>query len=244
MRKILAVFTLMAALAAPAMAGIADDFKNNLTKDAMEPFAADFGGLIGMSDFHTGTAVGFPGFDVGLSVAGQFTPSKGNTILETASVKTFALPMIQATIGLPLDLEATVRGIGYSGNTLIGGGLRYGLMKHTVAKFLPDVMVGVFYDKFKNDALDLNHFSASVSASFNIPVVKPFIGIGLDSTKLTAQVPSSWGSPVAVGDSVSVTKPRLNVGVNITPFPLTYIYGGYAWLHGNSGFTAGAGARF
>ncbi|MDD4003778.1 MAG: hypothetical protein PHW69_01075 [Elusimicrobiaceae bacterium] len=247
MKKTLVIMTtiaLSAVLAAPAKASIADDFRNNLTKDAMEPFAADFGGLIGLSDFHTGSAVGFPGFDVGVTVNGQFSPGKGDTILESASIKTFAVPMVQATIGLPFDFEACVRGVGYSGNTLIGGGLRYGVMKHTLAKFLPDIMAGIFYDKFKNDSLDLNHLSASVSATFDLPFVKPFIGIGIDRTKLTAQVPSSWGLPVAAGDSVTVTKPRLSAGVNITPFPLTYIYGGYCWLHGNNGFTAGLGARF
>ena len=241
---IAAAFALSALLSGPAKAGIADDFTKNLTKSAMEPFAADIGGLIGQTDFHTGRTVGFPGFDVGAAVNGQFAPSKGNTILETAAVKTFAVPMIQGTIGLPFGFEACVRGIGYSGNTLIGGGLRYSIMRNTVAKFLPDISAGVFYDKFKNDAFDLNHYSGSVIASFDIPVVKPYIGVGFDTTKLTAQVPSTSGLPVAVGDSVTVTKPRMSVGINITPFPLTYVYGAYSWLHVSNGFSAGLGARF
>jgi len=209
----------------------------------MKPMARDLGGLIGMTDFHTGRTTGFPGFDVGVAVNGQFSPRSDNTILKSAGVRAFAMPMVQASVGLPYDLEVCVRGTGYAGNALVGGGVRYSLIRPDLAKFIPDLSVGVFYDSFTNDSFKMRHMSGSLIASFDLPLVKPYIGVGIDNTKLETKV-SAADATVLAGDSVTDTSPRVSLGVNITPFPLTYVYGGYTWLNGSNGFQTGLGVRF
>jgi hypothetical protein len=134
-----------------------------------------------------------------------------------------------------------VRGVGYSGFSIVGGGLRYGLLKSgTLTKFIPDVSVSAYYDVISYDYFKGSHMSLDASASFDIPVIKPYVGVGIDRTKLEIKNVST----LLNGTDASISKPRYTVGVRLSPLPLLYVYGAYNILHGQTGYSIGAGAKF
>lgn len=222
-----------------------DDFKAEiqaLGKTYIEPFAADLGGLIGGADFNSGRAVGFPGFDAGFAGMVQTKPDDSNKILKNAGVDAFGIGLLQGSVGLPvIGADAALRGVTYSGFSIIGGGVRYPVFKSgTVAMFIPDVSVSVFYDAINFKYFTGSHISLDAAASFNIPVIKPFAGVGYDKTTVEVKGVSTLLNGVSAG----VSKPRFTVGAKLIPFPFLYVYGAYSLLHGNTGVNFGLGARF
>ncbi|OGS11409.1 MAG: hypothetical protein A2285_07775 [Elusimicrobia bacterium RIFOXYA12_FULL_57_11] len=252
MRKILKIFVL-SALAAGIFSGSASadpfsDFDTYIgnsaaaAKGMLTPFAEDFGGLIGGADFNSGRALGFPGFDVGVAFTVQAKPNKNNLLLKNADVKAFGIPLLQASVGLPVaGADIALRGLTLSGLSIIGGGVRCPVLKSgALTKFIPDVSVSAFYDVISYDYFEGSHMSVDVAASFDIPVIKPFVGVGLDRTTLEIK-----GVSAAVnGVDAAISKPRYTMGVKFSPLPLVYVYGAYSVLHGQAGYQGGLGARF
>lgn len=244
MKKIKTLLTCVFAglfLVCVSRANIFSDFKDFLQSQYMKPFARDIGGLIGSSDFHDGKVAGFPGFDITVYGNLQMEPETDNEILNLADVDIFGVPMIAATVGLPFNFEVTARGMGYAGATLIGGGVKYGLFQGKAMGLLPNIKVGAYYDIFDHEYLKIKHWSVFASASLNLPMMTPYAGIAMDQTELETKI-SAGG--VAIGTTVTVTEPRFTAGVNVTVFPMIYVFGAYTWLHGNTGFQGGAGISF
>lgn len=218
------------------------EFGSRLTSDSMKPFARDLGGLIGAADFHSASVTGFPGFDIGVVGSFQAKPDKDNTILRDAGVGAFGLPIIQAEVGLPKDFGLVVRSMPISdGAPILGAGLRYGIFKHTVAKMLPDLTFSAFYDALNNDYMKFRHYSFDLTAGFDLPVVKPYAGIGFDESKLETKVN---GVGVSAGEDTKSSEFRFMAGVSATPFPLGYVNAGLSVSHGQLGFQGGLGVRF
>jgi hypothetical protein len=247
--KKLKITGLAAMLAVLLSAGLRADtfdplgkFKANLADGLVKPFAADLGGLIGGADFSSGRTVGFPGFDVGAVGMIQAQPDTDNVILKAAKVKAFGLGLLQGSVALPfLGADLAVRGVTYSNLSVVGGGVRYPIFRSgTLTAFLPDVSVSAFYDAVKFDYFTARHLSADLAASFDLPFIKPFAGIGYDRTKVEIKGVSAEFN----GMDAIVAKPRYTAGARITPFPFLYVFGAYTLLHGQHGFNFGAGAKF
>jgi len=218
-----------------------DQFLTNLAQDRLAPFALDVGGLLGAADFHSARTLAFPGFDVGLVGSVQSKPEADDQIMNLAGVKGFGLPMLQASVGLPvIPLNLSVRGLSAGGAKFVGGGLRFGVYKSGLIMAIPDVSVNLNYDVMSHDVFKLGHMSAGVQASFNIPIVKPFVGIGFDRTKVEVNSPLS----LLNGVSAKASGTRAQVGATISPLPFVYIYGAYNLLHGQTGYSFGLGAKF
>lgn len=218
-----------------------DEFKDRASSELLKPFARDLGGLLGGADFHSGRSVGFPGFDVGGVGVIQSKPGSDNKIFNDAGVKAFGLPLVQAAIGLPFNVDLAVRGVSAAGISIVGGGLRYGIYKSGLAKFIPDVSVSAFMDKLDHDYFKATHYSMDVSASFDIPVIKPFVGIGFDNTKVEVK---QAANPLLAGVSATSKDMRYTAGINFSPIPLIYVFGAYSIFHGVPGMQFGMGARF
>ncbi len=245
MKKLMLSVCLLPLLAAGAKADPFSDFKKITTDAYIKPFAADLGGLIGANDFNSGRSIGFPGFEAGIDAAIQAKPSSDNRILRDAKVNAFGLPMAHAGAALPLvGADVMVRGVGYSGFSIIGGGLRVPVLKSgTLTKFIPDVSVSAYYDVINYDYFKGTHLSLDAAASFDIPVIKPYVGVGLDRTRL--EVKGLSGASAALnGTAGTISKPRYTIGVRLSPMPLLYVYGAYNILHGQTGYSVGAGLKF
>jgi len=242
MKRLILALCLLPLLSAAVKADPFSDFKNFVQKDYLKPFAADLGGLIGANDFNSGRSLGFPGFEAGLAATVQAKPSSENTILKTADVKAFGVPMLHGGVALPLvGADVMVRATGFSGFSIVGGGLRYGLIKSgALTKFIPDVSVSAYYDVISYDYFKGSHVSFDAAASFDIPLVKPFIGVGVDRTRVEVK-----GVSAALnGTSGTISKPRYTCGIRFSPLPLLYVYGAFSSLHGQHGYSMGAGAKF
>jgi opacity protein-like surface antigen len=240
MKKLLILLCLLPLLAAVVKADAFSDFKDHLNVASLKPFAADIGGLIGATDFNSGRALGFPGFEAGIDASIQAKPDTADTILRDAKVTAFGVPMVHAGAALPLvGADVMVRGVAYSGFSIMGAGLRYPLLKSgTLTKFIPDVSVSAYYDAISQDYFKGSHMSLDAVASFDIPVIKPFAGIGVDRTRIEVK---RLGYD---GDSGTISHPRYTLGVRLSPMPLLYVYGAYNILHGQTGYTVGAGLKF
>ena len=64
--------------------------------------------------------------------------------------------------------------------------------------------------------------------------------MGIDRTKLEIKNVSA----LLDGTDASISKPRYTFGVRRSPLPLLYVYGAYNILHGETGYSLGAGAKF
>lgn len=240
-----AILVALAALAPSAGATPFGDFRNLATSGTLKPFALDLGGVLGGAAFHSGRVLGLPGFDVGVVGTFQSRPDKEDVILRDAGVQRFAVPMVQAEVGLPLNFDLIVHGITGQGARIFGGGIRYGIHKSGILSILPDVAVSAFGDKINHTYFGATHYSLNAVASFNLPVVHPYAGLGWDYTKVTVGDAAIAG---LVGTTATARGTRLTAGLdmNVIPLPLlkVRVHAAYTVLHGLPGLDLGAGVRF
>ncbi len=241
MKRYLLTLLTIAAISQTALGTPLGDFHNRVTAANLKPFALDIGGILGGAAFHSGRTLGFPGFDVGVVSTLQFRPDKNDTILRDSNVKAFGFPLLQAEVGLPLNFDVIVHGMSMAGTRVFGGGLRYGIHKSGLLSVLPDISISAFGDKVNQTHFSATHFSLNAAASFNLPVVHPYIGAGWDSTKVTV---GSAAVPGLAGMSATANGTRFTAGVDISPLPFFHFYGAFTLLHGIPGADMGLGARF
>jgi hypothetical protein len=91
-----------------------------------------------------------------------------------------------------------------------------------------------------------NKFKAATTSiqammSFNIPIVNPYIGAGIDSTSI--EPGSEILLPVS-GMKGTGSGYRVEGGVNFAFLPFTYVQLGAAYVNGDMGYTAGMGVKF
>ena len=141
-------------------------------------------------------------------------------------------------------LQARLRGVAASGVSLVGGGARYQVYDSGLIIAIPDVAVTVGYDKLSHDVIGLKHFGASVQASFNIPILKPFIGFGFDNTTLELKQATDPVLTALLPLEGKKSGTRLTIGANLTLIPFTYLYGAYHRINGQGGASFGLGVRF
>lgn len=240
MKKLLLTVALLAACRA-ADATPFGDFYNQASGAALKPFALDLGGILGGAAFHSARALGMPGFDIGVVSTLQTRPDRDDVILRAPGVKAFGLPMIQAEIGLPFNVDVIAHGISGEGATILGGGLRYGIHKSGLISPLPDVSISVLGDKVNQTYFSATHYSLNAAVSLQLPIVHPYLGVGYDVTKVTV---GSAALPAAAGASATARGSRLTAGVDLSPLPFVHVYGAYTLLHGIPGVDLGLGVRF
>lgn len=240
MKRFLALALLL--LAGPLRATPYMDFENRVRDGLLKPFALDLGGLLGSLGFYTGRSLGMPGFEVGGAAAFQTKPDKNNLILRDTGVRGFGLPAAHAAVGLPMGLDLAAHGMKFQGISLLGGGARYCVFKSgLVTKFLPSIGISVFGDKIWHEDFGVHHLAANVQASWDLPFVDPWVGAGLDSTRLKV---GNAAFPGVAGLSATATGSRFAAGLEITPFPFLRIDAAYLILHGIPGGRLSAGIKF
>lgn len=242
MKKLTIMFGLVSIFYSFLSAGPFDDFKQYFQQSYFKPFVKDFGGIVGANDFSSARTLGFPGFDVGLSLSVQSAPSSENKILKDSDVGKFGVPLIHVSAAIPFaGMDVVLRGFDYSDLKLIGGGLRYNIFKSgIITKFMPDLSAIFYYDSIDFKYFDGNHFSFNLVGSWDLPVIKPFIGAGFDRTKLkTKNIGSGFD-----GISESASALRYTLGLRFCPLPLVYVYGAYSNLHSEDAYNFGLGVKF
>lgn len=227
-----------------------DEFKSSLSglttelaQKKLDNFSKDLGSLMGGGTFHTGKSLGIPGFDVSARVMTKKI-SDDDDIVKAAGVNAAYLPMLQAEIGLPAKIDLIGRFVSYQDSSLVGGGLRYAIFQNDFPG-LPSLSVQALYNtlnvKAGENKLKASNFSAMAMASFNVPIVDPYIGIGTDST--TVEPDSSIPLPQS-GMKGNASGVRVEAGVNLGILPFTYLQIGGTLTGGSIDYSAGFGVKF
>ncbi|MBI2071317.1 MAG: hypothetical protein HYT79_12075 [Elusimicrobia bacterium] len=239
--RFLIAFAAFATATAPLFADPFDDFKKNVAQEFLKPFAKDIGAVMGGGSFHTGRSLGFPGVDIGGHVTVQNKPSEDNKILKNAKVDAFGLPFLQGEVGLPFNVDVILRGISLQDITVVGGGLRYGLFKLRMVPLSPGLAVSVFGHALNHTAFSVAHQSANIALDLSVPIVSPYIGFGMDRTRVKVNQADVAG---VVGLDAKATGTRFAAGVNLKPLPLVYLHGAVLSANSKTGFEAGLGVKF
>ncbi|MBI4386403.1 MAG: hypothetical protein HY551_03385 [Elusimicrobia bacterium] len=237
LRRTLAVLLFLPPAAAATPFG---DFQSKVNSANLKPFALDLGGILGGAAFHSGRALGFPGFDIGLVGTVQFRPDRDDTILRDAGVQRFGIPLVQAEIGLPYNFDVIAHGMTGQGARIFGAGLRYGVRKSAILSVMPDIAVSAFADRVNHTFFNATHYSLNAVLSFNLPILHPYIGLGWDHTKVNV---GSASTPGMTGLSATARGSRASLGVDFS-VPFFHAYGAYTFLHGLPGMDIGLGTRF
>ncbi|MBL7093440.1 hypothetical protein ISS22_05650 [candidate division KSB1 bacterium] len=232
--------------------------------EVIDPLLDLFGFYTGGGLYHTADIHGLGGFDIGVRLVTMVVkddqkpdlPFPENTEYQYdggifRDVSFMPLPLLQASVGLPGNLEATGRFFTYpmgegekQGNiTLIGVGLKYGIIQNML---LPRVAITAAYhylsvpDEF--DFGKVSSFSGALLASKDFAFIEIYGGVGIDYNKL--EVDLTLPDPIGnVTKDYTKQNMRYNLGLKIKPFPLLFIHADYNF--GDvQGFNAGLGVSF
>ncbi|MBN1822813.1 MAG: hypothetical protein JW803_00680 [Endomicrobiales bacterium] len=246
MKKFIAFAAVCAVFAAPALAKDPFDEFNNvvslggtIAQEALDNLSKDLGMLMGGGAVHQGANLGVPGLDIGIHVPMKSVKDE-NTIVKAADVDNILLPILQAEVGLPGNIDVIGRYTGYAGASMVGGGLRYGILKPSVPG-LPSVSAQVVYNAL-NVSSNGNKFTATTmsalaTASIGFPVITPYAAVGFDQTAIKPDSTISDKEGAASGL-------RIEGGVNLKLIPLTYLQMGASSVCGETGYTVGLGVKF
>lgn len=225
-------------------------FKEYVTRDSLKPFTRDLGGLLGSACFHSGRPLGFNGLDIGVHGGFQFRPESGNDVLRRAGVDGFGVPWVQGEIGLPFRLDGFIRGVSFQGLTIAGGGLRWGLPWSSDKDKGFSTLLSVVGHSMVHKDFSASHAGANLVVSLNAPLLVPYLGAGVDRTRVVVRAADLDASLIGV-ESVA-TEPRVTLGFkirNMLKFIKDLKYDLYfqaagTYTHGQPGLDSGIGLRF
>lgn len=242
MKKGLVLMLGLVIVAAPVFA---DNFSNNfatvINQTTIDALAKDIGAVVGGSSFHTGKALGFPlGFDVGVHVDAIGVQDE-DAILKDDDSKLIG-KWVQAEVGIPFSLNIIGRYGQIEDADAIGGGLRWGILNPSVPG-MPALSITGLYTGTDHDLFQANTLSANAVVSIEIPFVHPYLGVGWDHTKIDVKDNSTL--PAGASDlNSSSDGTRVEIGVNLSLIPFTYINLGGGIANGQELYHAGLGVKF
>ncbi|MFQ5864916.1 MAG: DUF6588 family protein [bacterium] len=216
-----------------------------------------FGSLVGGGLFHTADLHSVGGIDVGLRGVVANVPDKFKHLPVFSEENFVGLAFFHGSFGLPGNFELLGRFFYFpigsdvdsnakppraadsrGGVTLIGGGLKYGLIQ---LPGLPKVMVmGTYHALFVPEEFDFGTVS-TVSfngvASYSLPIFTFYAGGGIDLTTLVLN------EEFLDGKRVTEKEPHLTLGAQIRPLPLVLVNASYSFSEFAS-FDLGIGISF
>ncbi len=204
-------------------------------EEALSPVVQAFGTGVTGGLYNTAKTHGVLGFDVGVR-AMMVTISNGEGVLDSVDISMFPVPVIQASVGLPMDFEVMVRGFGAKFDdetiSLFGVGVKKNFNHLIPVPAFPDVSAMIAYHKFKgSDILTSSHLSFDLMVSKSFVIVTPYAGFGIDRHSMDIEY--TWVDPYNVLPdenldlSIKETTTRLTLGLNVTPFPFVKLFADY-----------------
>ncbi len=217
-----------------------DDFSTYATAQNVRHFAKDVSGLIGSSGYTTGRILGWGGFQLSAHNVYMFRPNKKDTAFGRDDAGKF-MPLIQGEIGLPFRLDGFIRATSWDGLTIAGGGIKWGIIKPTEILYSFQPMLVIMAQNGVHRDFSITQYSASLALSFKTPYVVPYIGGGVDYSKLTVE---SADDASLIGRREFVTTPKAVIGLNFKlPSYLDFsVAANYAYY--GLGAEASLGVRF
>jgi len=219
-----------------------DNFQDHLNEGALKRLSEDLGSLLGGGSFHSGKTLGFPfGIDVGVHVP-IVGIQKENRILSDNGSTAYAV-WEQVEIGLPGRLNLLGRiGQVYEANAY-GGGVRLGVMKSEDLSKM-SLSLGVLYHRLEHDFFKQDTLSLNAVFSLGFPFVHPYLGGGYDRSELDPKPRAFLGqSNSPIQNTTKVDGYRVELGMNISVIPFTYINVGLGLANNHEMIHLGAGVK-
>lgn len=231
-----------------------DGLPAQIIEDEVDAILKFFNSLVGGGMFHTADLHNVAGIDVGLRGVIANVPEKFKDLPVFSEENLLGLAFLHGSVGLPANLELFGRffyfPLGASqdlnlsppraedsrgGITLIGGGLKYGLLQRPG---VPNVtLMGTYHAVFVPDEFDfgtVGTLSFKGVASYSLPIFTFFAGGGLDITRL------KLSDDFLGGESFTNTQPHVTLGLKFNVLPLVHVNGSYSISEFNS-FALGLG---
>ncbi|MEW6557471.1 MAG: DUF6588 family protein [Elusimicrobiota bacterium] len=257
MRKAFAVFVVSCLVAGTAFSATLDfdELVNKLEKEFIESLANDIGSVLAGGMFHSGRTLPIlPGIDLGLITATSLEPSADDEILKTSmGDKLFGLPFVQLSKGLPKSFELTLRGFPETqGVEMLGVGVKYGIIEKELAVVKMGLSAMYSYNQLTYATFKANTNSVAGIFSVSIPVIEPYLGVAMDTTKLETKFDPTYLTnyftnldlPVKGNLSATGTALRGVLGLNFSLLPFTYINVAGTYLIDHFGIDFGLGVNF
>ena len=233
-------FLLIALLIIPranAQGNFYEEFKKydkDQLEDAANAVVESFGIGVTGGLYHTARTHGTLGFDLGGRAMFVIVPEGESDVLDSADVTAFTVPVLQASLGLPVGLEVMVRGsaVKFKGETvsLIGAGVKKNLDSYIPVPAFPSVSAMVAYHQFKaGDVITSRHFSIAAMVSKKFVIIQPYGGLGWDYTSMNFEYSYQppIGDEVLVDETIKVNTVRLTMGLSVTPLPFVNVFADY-----------------
>lgn len=235
---------------------------NDEVRDAVEGVLKFFNSFVGGGLFHTAKLHSVGGIDVGLRGVVANVPDDLELLPVFIDESRIGLAFLHGSIGLPgrfelmgrffyfplgadadLTLEPPRARDSRGGVTLIGGGVKYGLVQ---APGLPKItLLGAFHALGVPDEFDfgtVNTLSFKAIASHSLAIVTVYAAGGFDFTRLSLDddLPDF---PDLAGESFDGSNGHFTLGVTANVFPFVHVNGSYSFSEFNS-FDLGLGISF
>lgn len=207
-------------------------------EEALTPMVEMFGTGVTGGLYHTAKTHGVLGFDIGFRTM-MVLISDQEGVLDSADVALFPMPVVQASVGLPMDIEIMARGftVPWQGETisLFGAGVKKNFQPLIPVPAFPNLSAMITYHKFNGgDIVKSSHFSFSVMASKKFVIIEPYIGFGIDKHSMDIEYDHEYedeltglSTIVPVELNIKETTSRFTLGLNLTPFPFVKIFADY-----------------
>ncbi|MCX6640099.1 MAG: hypothetical protein NTW14_06410 [bacterium] len=212
----------------------ADSTLESLAKPVVEAFSTCVGGGL----YHTaGTHSGL-GFDLGARAMLVMIPSGKSATFDSADVKLIGVPVIQASIGVPvIGLDVMGRGFAIKIEdqtlSLFGIGVKKNFSSYIPIPAFPNVSAMIVYHKFKGgDVLSASTLSFDVMVSKKFFIIEPYGGFGFDYTSMKFSYTyedSIQGQAISVpiDKTFKANTARFTLGFNLSPVPFIKIFADY-----------------
>ncbi len=207
--------------------GNLETYAENELGAAVEPVIKLFGSLAGAGLVNTADLHGIAGFEVGIRGNLSFVPDKYKNSGPLNGVDVVGLPLLQASVGLPANIEITGRIFNMAvsddtdGNvTVIGGLVKYGLFQ---APLLPKISIVVAYHALMTpDEYDFGTFSVfslKGYVSHNFLFFTVYGGAGIDRASSKISLAQTANSSNSFEKTYSESSTNGTVGLTVSPFP-------------------------
>ncbi|KAA3613919.1 MAG: hypothetical protein DWQ05_16735 [Calditrichaeota bacterium] len=207
--------------------GNLETYAENQLGEAVEPVIKLFGSLAGAGFVNTADLHGIAGFEIGIRGNLSFVPGEYKDSGPLDGVDVVGLPFLQASVGLPANLEITGRVFSLAvsddtdGNvTVVGGLVKYGLFQ---APLLPKVSLVAGYHALVTpedyDFGTFNVMSLKAFVSHNFLVFTVYGGAGIDRASSKITIEDSGNYPGGFEKTYSESGANGTFGLTISPFP-------------------------
>lgn len=190
-------------------------------KRYLEHLSKDMGKVMTSGNYGVSANLGLGSLDIGINF---HTTSVSNEIMKAEGTDRLYMPMLKASLGLLCGFDIMAKYGYFYGTNLYGIGLRYDVYDSSIL-FIPSITVQGMYSilnvSSNSNKVNNNNIALGAIATFPIPFVTPYIGVGWDRTNTTAKSSiydgmSKATDKMSYGFGIAVSVLILNGSLGIT----------------------------